>query len=352
MNELENITEKLCRRQDLTQNDIEGAIDFIAENNNLKENSVLDFLDATNNKEISAEEIYYFVSSMRKYSRRVIVDDFVTDSCGTGADMSSTINISTISAIAASSLGLKVIKQTNSSITSSCGSTNLLQELNIPVVKTPQEAVSDFNRNGIAFVHSPNFNAFAEVNNVYRRKLGKKTIFNYLGPLINPSFPEAQLLGVSSLEMCPKIAEVLLRLGTKRALVVNSQNPNMDEISLCSETDIYELNGGGKFRGKFRGEIGGKINHYTVSPEDFGFKRCKIEDLQGGDSRENARLAKEILSGEKNSPMTDIILLNASAMLYLGGKCKSIQEGIPLVKEAIVSKKTQIKLASLAGSTV
>ena len=348
MNELENITEKLRRRQDLTQNDVEGAIDFIAANNNLDESSVLDFLDSTNNKEISAEELYYFVSSMRKYSRRVIVDDFVTDSCGTGADMSSTVNISTISAIAASSLGLKVIKQTNSSITSSCGSTNLLQELNIPVVKTPQEAVSDFNRNGIAFVHSPNFNAFAEVNNVYRRKLGKKTIFNYLGPLINPSFPEAQLLGVSSSEMCPKIAEVLLRLGTKRALVVNSQNPNMDEISLCSETDIYELNGGGQFRG----EIRGKIDHYTVSSEDFGFKRCKTEDLQGGDSRENARIAREILSGKNNSPMTDIILLNASGMLYLGGKCKSINDGIPLVKEAIVFGKTQIKLASLAGSTV
>ena len=138
MNELQNITEKLLRRQDLNREDVEGAIDFIAANNNLNEAQVLDFLDSTNNKEISAEELFYFVSSMRKYSRRVITEEFITDSCGTGADMSSTINISTISAIAASTLGLKVIKQTNSSITSACGSTNLLKELNIPVVKTPE----------------------------------------------------------------------------------------------------------------------------------------------------------------------------------------------------------------------
>ena len=339
MNELENITEKLYRKQQKTKNDVEIAIDFIAENNNLNESQVLDFLESTNNKEISAEELFYFVSSMRKYSRRVIVEDFITDSCGTGADMSYTINISTISAIASSSLGLKVIKQTNSSITSSCGSTNLLKELNIPVVKTPREAVSDFSRNGIAFVHSPNFNAFAEVNNVYRRKLGKKTIFNYLGPLINPSFPEAQLLGVSSSEMCPKIAEVLLRLGTQRALIVNSKNPNMDEISLCSETDVYELKEN-------------KISKYTFSPEDFGFKRCRIDELQGGNSKENARLAREILSGKDSSPKTEIILLNAAAMLYLGGKCKSIKDGIPLIKEALMTGRTAAKLESIIGSVV
>ena len=339
MNELENITEKLYRKHPLTKNDVETAIDFIAENNNLNENQVLDFLESTNNKEISAEELFYFVSSMRKYSRRVIVEDFITDSCGTGADMSYTINISTISAIAASSLDLKVIKQTNSSITSSCGSTNLLKELNIPVVKTPQEAVKDFRQNGIAFVHSPNFNAFAEVNNIYRQKLGKKTIFNYLGPLINPSFPEAQLLGVSSSEMCPKIAEVLLRLGTQKALVVNSLKPNIDEISLCAETNIYELKNG-------------KISKHTLSPEDFGFKRCRIDELQGGNSKENARIAREILSGKDNSPKTEIILLNAAAMLYLGGKCKSIKDGIPLIKEALMTGRTVAKLESIIGSVV
>lgn len=341
MNELQNITEKLLRRQDLNREDVEGAIDFIAANNNLNEAQVLDFLDSTNNKEISAEELFYFVSSMRKYSRRVITEEFITDSCGTGADMSSTINISTISAIAASTLGLKVIKQTNSSITSACGSTNLLKELNIPVVKTPEEAVRDFKKNGIAFVHSPNFNGFAEINNIYRQKLGKKTIFNYLGPLINPSFPEAQLLGVSSSAMRSKIAEVLLRLGTKRALVVNSKNPNMDEISLCAETDVTELKDG-------------KLEDYTLFPEDFGLKRCKLEELQGGNSKENANFARKILSGKDNSAKTDIILLNASAMLYLGGgKCYgSIGSGISHIKDALVNGKAAEKLTSLTGSAV
>ena len=308
MNELQNITEKLLRRQDLNREDVESAIDYIAANNSLNEVQVLDFLNSTNNKEISAEELFYFVSSMRKYSRRVITEEFITDSCGTGADMSSTINISTISAIAASTLGLKVIKQTNSSITSACGSTNLLKELNIPVVKTPEEAVRDFKKNGIAFVHSPNFNGFAEINNIYRQKLGKKTIFNYLGPLINP---------------------------------VNSKNPNMDEISLCAETDVTELKDG-------------KLKDYTLSPEDFGLKRCKLEELQGGNSKENANFARKILTGKDNSAKTDIILLNASAMLYLGGgKCYgSIGSGISHIKDALVNGKAAEKLTSLTGSAV
>lgn len=292
------------------------------------------FLVSITQKGVSAEEFFGFASAMREFSNRVPIDKYVVDSCGTGADLSNSINISTASAIVANSCGVNVLKQTNSSITSSCGSTDFLGALNIDIARIPQDAKNQFDKNNIAFVHSPYFNEFARINNPIRQQLGVKTIFNYLGPLINPSFPNAQLLGVSSLEMCEKMIYALHKLQTDRALVVNGLNPNMDEISICSKTAVYELRDG-------------KITDYMLDPEDFGFSKVDVREIRGGNKADNAQIIIEIFKGEIVGAKRNVISLNAGAMIYLAGITPDIFEGVKLAQKAIQNGLAYKKLLKL-----
>lgn len=271
---MKELIKKLVNKQDLDFYEIQQIVRNIAKQE-VSEAQIGAFLVAITQKGVTAEEFFAFASTMREFANRIIIDKYIVDSCGTGADLSKTINVSTASAIVANACGVNVLKQTNSAITSSCGSTDLLKALDIDIARIPQDAKSQFNKYNIAFVHSPYFNEFARINNPIRQQIGIKTIFNYLGPLINPAFPNAQLLGVSSLEMCEKMIYALQKLGTDSALVVNGLNPNIDEISICSKTKVFELKCG-------------EISSYEISPEDFGFKRANIEDIQGKCASENA----------------------------------------------------------------
>lgn len=312
---------KILAKEDLSFEEINDIVSKIA-NNEASEAQIGAFLTGITIKGVNKDEFYGFAYAMRKFARRVITNEFVVDSCGTGADFSGTINISTSAAIVANACGAKVIKQTNSSITSSCGSSDFLHALGLKIVQTPEAALEEFNKNGITFVHSPYFNDFAKVNNPIRQQIGIKTIFNYLGPMINPSFPDAQLLGVSSNEMCSKMAYALNKLGTKRAIVVNGLKPNIDEISLCSESRIFEVKNG-------------NITEYTVTPEEFGLNRADIKEIQGGSGKDNALIVTEIFKGKRKDARYDIICLNAGAMLYLYGLANNIHEGLTLAQESV-----------------
>ena len=327
---------KILAKEELSFEEINDIVSKIA-NNEASEAQIGAFLTGITQKGVNKDEFYGFAYAMRKFARRVITNEFVVDSCGTGADFSGTINVSTSAAIVANACGAKVVKQTNSSITSACGSSDFLHALGIKIVQTPDEALEEFNKNGITFVHSPYFNDFAKVNNPIRQQIGIKTIFNYLGPMINPSFPEAQLLGVSSNEMCSKMAYTLNKLGTKRAIVVNGKSPNIDEISLCSESTIFEVKDG-------------NINEYTVTPEDFGLKRAELKDIQGGSGMENAKLVTEIFKGERKDSRYDIICLNAGAMLYLYGITQNIQDGILMAQNTIQDGKVDAALKRLQNT--
>lgn len=327
---------KILAKEELSFNEINDIVSKIA-NNEASDAQIGAFLTGITQKGVNKDEFYGFAYAMRKFARRVITNEFVVDSCGTGADFSGTINVSTSAAIVANACGAKVVKQTNSSITSACGSSDFLHALGIKIVQTPDEALEEFNKNGITFVHSPYFNDFAKVNNPIRQQIGIKTIFNYLGPMINPSFPEAQLLGVSSNEMCSKMAYALNKLGTKRAIVVNGKSPNIDEISLCSESTIFEVKDG-------------NINEYTVTPEDFGLKRAELKDIQGGSGMENAKLVTEIFKGERKDSRYDIICLNAGAMLYLYGITQNIQDGILMAQNTIQDGKVDAALKKLQNT--
>jgi anthranilate phosphoribosyltransferase len=271
---------------------------------------------------VSNEEFYALAKAMRKYAHRVETGKYIVDSCGTGADMSGTINISTCAAILANACGANVVKQTNSSVTSECGSTDFLDALGIEICRTPEQALKQFAQHGITFVHSPYFNSFAQVNNPIRQQLGFKSVFNYLGPLINPAFPEAQLLGVSSNEMLEPCAYALQKLGTDRALVVNGLEPNIDEISVCSKTRVLELKNN-------------EITEYFLSPEDFGMPISPVSALKGGSAAENVRIIKAL---EPDSAIGHAISLNAGAMIYLSGLRESIFEGVKIARETLLTQ--------------
>lgn len=335
---MKELIKKLVDKQDLDFYEIQHVIRGIAKQE-VSDAQIGAFLVAITQKGVNADEFFAFASAMREFSTRIIIDKYIVDSCGTGADLSKTINVSTASAIVANACGVNVLKQTNSAITSSCGSTDLLKALDIDIARIPQDAKNQFNKNNIAFVHSPYFNEFARINNPIRQQVGIKTIFNYLGPLINPAFPNAQLLGVSSLEMCEKMIYALQKLGTDRALVVNGLNPNMDEISICSKTKVLELKCG-------------EISHCEISPEDFGFKIASIEEIQGKCASENAEFIEKIFKNEINGAKRDIISMNAGAMIYLAGIKPSIFEGVIFAQESIKNGLAYEKLINLKGSKV
>ena len=333
---MKNLIKKLIAKEDLNFFEIQEIIRSIAKNE-VSDAQIGAFLVAITQKGVNKEEFFALAYTMREFSNRIITDKYIVDSCGTGADLSKTINISTASAIVANACGVNVLKQTNSAITSACGSTDLLKALNINISTIPQDAKNQFDKNNIAFVHSPSFNEFAYVNNPIRQQIGIKTVFNYLGPLINPAFPNAQLLGVSSFKMCEKMVYALQKLGTDRALVVNGLNPNIDEISICSKTAVYELKNG-------------EILQYEASPEDFGFKTTDISEIKGGNAIGNAQIIQNILKGEIKGAKINIISMNAGAMIYLAGIKLDMFEGAKLAQEAIESGLVYDKLLKLQNN--
>ena len=176
---MKEILKKIVAKEELNFDEIQNIVQNIVKGE-VSDAQIGAFLVAITEKGVSKEEFFGFASAMRKFSNRVIIDKYVVDSCGTGADLSKSINVSTASAIVASACGVNVLKQTNSAITSSCGSTDFLGALNIDIARIPQDAKLQFKEHGIAFVHSPYFNEFARVNNTIRQQIGIKTIFNYL----------------------------------------------------------------------------------------------------------------------------------------------------------------------------
>lgn len=335
---MKNLIKKLVDKEDLEFSDIQKFVHGVVKKE-ISEAQIGAFLVAISQKGVSKEEFFAFAAAMREFSVKVSINKYIVDSCGTGADLSKTINVSTASAIVANACNVNVIKQTNSAITSDCGSTDLLKALNINIARIPQDVKAQFNRNNITFVHSPYFNEFARINNPIRQQIGIKTIFNYLGPLINPTFPNAQLLGVSSADMCEKMIYALQNLGTDRALVVNGVNPNIDEISICSNNNVYELKNG-------------LITNYQISPEDFGFKKVDISEIRGGNAAENAQIIQGIFKGEIKGAKSDIICMNAGAMIYLGGLTPNITEGVKLAQKAINSGIVYENLLKLQGIQV
>ena len=285
------------------------------------------FLAALSTKSAKAEtieEITGCATAMAEHALSLKYQEEVMDIVGTGGDKANTFNISTTTALILAASGIKIAKHGNRAASSKCGTADCLEALGININQDEKLAKKLLDETNFCFLFAQKYHTSMKYVGAIRKELGFRTVFNILGPLTNPASPSAMLLGVYDEYLIEPIANVLIKLGVKRGMVVYGLD-RLDEISLCGKTRVAEINNG-------------SYQIYTISPEDFGLKSCRKEDLLGGDPKENALIVKEILSG-KPGIKTDAVLLNAGAALYLKGKAKDIKEGIALAKETIDSGK-------------
>ena len=254
------------------------------------------------------------------------------DTCGTGGDGTQTFNISTTAAFVVAGAGIKVAKHGNRSVSSRSGSADVLEALGIDLTLVPEDVARAVEDIGIGFLFAPALHPAMRQVIGPRREIGIRTIFNVLGPLTNPAGANVQLLGVYDPCLTRTMAEVLGRLGTQRAWVVHGKG-GLDELSLLGETSVAEWDRG-------------RLREFVVRPEDVGLRPCRLEDLRGGDAKENAQILKDIISGQKG-PKRDIVVLNAGAAIYLAEKAGSLKEGVLMAAESIDSMEAMRRLEAL-----
>jgi anthranilate phosphoribosyltransferase len=280
------------------------------------------------------DEITGFAEQMRAHSVHISpTTKNLVDTCGTGGDVSHTFNISTVAAIVASAAGIHIAKHGNRSVSSKCGSADLLEAFGVKIDLPPEKVTESIDKIGFGFMFAPNFHPAMKHAGPTRREIGVRTIFNILGPLTNPAGAERQILGVFSEKLTKTMAKVLLNLGCEHALVVHGMD-GLDEISISDKTKVSELKDG-------------KIRNYFIKPEDLGLKRAGRENIRVQNVEESKVAALDILEQHNETPKMDIVLLNAGAAIYVGGLAKDIKSGIKLAKEAIVSGAALRKLGEI-----
>ncbi len=295
------------------------------------------FLVALRMKGETIEEITQAVYVMKEKAIKInIKEKTIVDTCGTGGDKVNTFNISTISAIVACGAGVTIAKHGNRAVSSKCGSADLMERLGVKIDTSPSVVEKCLKEIGIGFLFAPIFHPAMKYATPPRREIGVRTIFNILGPLSNPANATSQILGVFRENLTEPLAQVLKNLGIKRAFVVYGED-GMDEVTTTTSTKISELKDG-------------IVKTYNITPEEFGIKRTNISELKGEDIDENVKIALEILKGKKG-PKRDIVCLNASFAIVLGGIAKNIKEGIKIAEESIDSGIAMKKLELLRRYT-
>ena len=271
----------------------------------------------------SVSEIAGLAKKMRDSAIRISprIESTLVDTCGTGGDASNTINVSTSAAIVSAACGVPIAKHGNYAVSSKCGSANVLSELGVNISPTPAEVQAMIETVGIGFMLAPLFHPAMKRVGSLRRELGMRTIFNILGPLTNPAGAKAQVMGVYDPALCEKLANVLMMLGTDRAMVVNGMG--MDEITNTGETIVSELKAGA-------------VRNYRLHPHDFGYPLAKVEEISGGAPEENARKLVNVMKGER-SPARDIIAMNSGAAVYVSGRASTLQDGSRMAEAALDS---------------
>jgi len=260
----------------------------------------------------------------------------ILDVAGTGGDGTSTFNVSTTVAFVISACGIKVAKHGNRSVSSLCGSADVLEKLGVNLDITPEAVEHCINRIGIGFLFAPALHGAMKYAIGPRREIGIRTIFNILGPLTNPANANCQVMGVYRADLVEKMANVLQRLGCRHGFVVHGMD-GMDEITITSDTLMAEVTSEG-------------VTLSTLKPEDLGISRCSMQDLRGGDAAANAAIVRSILSGE-TGPRRDIVLINAAYALVAAGKATSPRQGLEIAAEAIDSGKAKAQLEQLVEIT-
>jgi anthranilate phosphoribosyltransferase len=291
------------------------------------------FITALRIKGETVDEIAGLASVMREKAVPVETTQPVIDTCGTGGDNCSSINISTAAAFVAAGAGLKVAKHGNRAMTSQCGSADVLEALGVKIDLSANAVTECLEKVGIGFMFAPLFHPAMKHAAGPRREIGIRTVFNILGPLTNPARAEFQVIGVPDKALGEKIAAVLHRLGTKHSLVVHSHD-GMDELSISAKSTVWEV------------EERGVLPPSEIDSADFGFEKSGISEIRGGTPEENAATLRRILNGEKG-PERDVVVLNAAAAIYAGRAAADVKEGIRLAEVALDNGQAKEKLEGL-----
>jgi anthranilate phosphoribosyltransferase len=262
--------------------------------------------------------------------------DALVDTCGTGGDTSGTFNISTATAFVAAGAGVRVAKHGNRSISSKCGSADVMEALGVNINLPPARIAQCIEEVGIAFLYAPAVHLAMKYVQPVRRELRLRTVFNLLGPLTNPAHATCQVVGVYSADLVEELAEALSMLGLQRALVVHGSD-GLDEITITGPTRIGEVREA-------------QVHTYEVTPEELGMRRGRLEDISGGDAAANTAIIREVLSGKK-SARRDVVVLNSAAALVAAGRADHLRDAVPIAAQAIDSGAAAAKLKRLIAFT-
>jgi anthranilate phosphoribosyltransferase len=326
---------RVAAREDLSAGDARDAMLAIL-GGEATTAQVAAFLVALRMKGETAAELTGFARAMREKSHRVDValnGEPLLDTCGTGGDGACTFNISTIAAFVTAGAGVRVAKHGNRSISSHCGSADLLEALGVRIPPGPELAAEAIRKIGIGFLFAPAHHPAMKHAQPARLELKMRTVFNLLGPLTNPAGAQRQLIGAPSEEAAELMAGALAELGTEWTFVVHGDG-GLDEVSTVGLTMAFEV-------------AGGVVSRHAWMPEDFGVARASLEDLRGGDLARNVAIANAVLHGDEG-PQRDIVLANAAAALVAAGRADTLRKGVVLAAESIDSGAAREKLRMLA----
>lgn len=325
---------KIVDKKDLTYDEAYAVITEImsGETTPTQNAAFLAALSTKSTKAETIEEITGCAAAMRDKATKVEHNLDVMEIVGTGGDGAHSFNISTTTAIVCAAAGMKIAKHGNRAASSACGTADCLEALGVNINLEPEKCVELLEKVGFCFFFAQKYHTSMKYVGGIRKELGIRTVFNILGPLTNPASPKRQLLGVYDGSLVEPLAQVLMKLGVNKGMVVFGQD-KLDEISLSAPTTVSEFKDGW-------------FKTYEITPEEFGFERCTKEDLKGGTPEENAAITRAILSGEKGHKR-NAVLMNAGAALYIGDKAASMAEGIKLAAETIDSGKATKTLEEL-----
>ncbi len=314
--------EPLLRGENLTFEQAGKLLDIIFEGQ-VPEAQIAAFLTAMRCKPATAAELAGLAKSLRAHAVKVDAGtDNLVDTCGTGGAAVKTFNISTAAALVAAGAGVHVAKHGNRGITSKCGSADVLAALGVNIEAGPECVARCIKEAGIGFMFAPKYHPAMKYVQPVRKALGFRTVFNFLGPLANPAGAQAQVLGVADEALMSVVAEALNLLGVRRAMIVHSNG--LDEISTMGPTKITELKAG-------------NMTEWTLYPGDCGIKMTTLDTLISGDSKSNAQIVRNILSGKDKGPRKDIVVLNAAAAIIVGGRANDFGSAVRIAEQSIGS---------------
>ena len=327
---MKKILEKLRKKENLTFEESKSAFNLLM-TGKASEEEIYDFLTLLSDKGEVSDEIAGGVYVLREKSKRVNISDCV-DTCGTGGDGMNTLNISTASALLLASMGTKVAKHGNKAVSSKCGSGDVLEALNIRIDLEPNDIEKEIKNKNFGFMFAPNYHSAMKYVGPVRKKIGKRTIFNMIGPLSNPALVEKQVVGVFDKKLLKIFAEGLKNLDIKFAWILNSED-GLDEISPYTKTKVIQL--------KY-----GELSEITIDPDKLDINADKFENLIGDDAQFNANKMLDIFKGEDND-FSKAVCLNAAAGLIVGEKFTKFNEAYNHAREFILSGKTYSHLQKI-----